>query len=104
MNAILSKPVAFIVMSMKGQKPVEKEVVVTEGFELKTAGPHNEVTVKFGQTINLGNYTTARIDVGLVVKCDPGDESVIYEKAKAWIEGRMQDEVNELRPPSDEEK
>ncbi len=58
-----------------------------------------EVSVTMGITLNLGNYQSSRIDIGITMPYDPakkGSQNKVYETAKDWVQDRLQEEVNEV--------
>ena len=60
-------------------------------------GPHATVNVMLGLTANLGNYESARIDVGVRMPCNPDDIEATYVQAKEWCESRVKTEVKAIR-------
>lgn len=55
------------------------------------------VSIELGLTLNLGNYETAKISVGLQHPCAPSAIDSEFEKAKAWVEERVRKEALEIR-------
>jgi len=47
-------------------------------------------------TVNMGNYQSSRIDVGLSVPCYIEEVPEVYEKIKATLEHHLQREVKDL--------
>lgn len=58
------------------------------------------VGVMLGQTINLGNYSSCKLQVSLHLPCAPDMSGVdlAYAEAKTWVEGRMAELVAEVSP------
>ncbi len=65
------------------------------------------IKIMLGATLNMGNYQSARVDVGIDYPCS-SDESIDedYEKAMEWVEGRLTAQIGELKQSliSEEEK
>ena len=54
------------------------------------------ITVRRGRTLNTGNYTSARYDVGIEFDVDSRDELPrAFEKARKWVDNRLDDLINE---------
>lgn len=49
--------------------------------ELLSTGPVSTVEVAVGQTINLGQFSTMRIDARVTLPCVPGEEEGAYDRA-----------------------
>jgi hypothetical protein len=64
---------------------------------LEFTEPPAVVDLKFGLTINLGNYESCRLDVGLTLPCPREDVDVAFAKVKAWVEQRVTEEVAEIQ-------
>lgn len=47
------------------------------------------VVYKHGETINKGNFESARIDVGIYMPCEVNDVDVTFETAIKWVEERL---------------
>jgi hypothetical protein len=56
-----------------------------------------KVEVKMGMTINLGNYESARVDVGLVVPCYREEADEAFEWSKKWVNEKTLEEAGEAR-------
>ena len=63
--------------------------------------PPTVVEVSMGLTINLGNYESARLDVGIRIPCPAEESEAIFDKAKDWCEERVQTEVRAIRGKAD---
>lgn len=55
------------------------------------------VGVSAGATINLGNFSSGRINVSINYPCEPKDVDSVYPKLKDWVDKRVGEEVSELR-------
>jgi len=54
--------------------------------------PHN-VGVRFGRTVNLGDYNSAKIEVSLHVPCEHDGVEGAYERAALWCQARIEELV-----------
>ena len=56
------------------------------------------VVVKYslGATINLGNFNSARIDVGVEMPCEPGKEKSTYRHAREFVVSRLEIEKEKI--------
>ena len=75
-----------------GGKEVEESVQVGI-FKSEPA----RVNCQVGLTINLGNFESARIDVGFNCPCYPEEMPEVYTHLKGMVEERVQGEVLEIR-------
>jgi hypothetical protein len=91
-------------------KPVQATVSVeTKEAKSPWKGPLNETTtvipglfdsngmllhVEGSRTVNLGDFNSARITVGLTVPCGPENLPEAYDWALGWCSKRINDEVN----------
>lgn len=58
-----------------------------------------KVFISYGVTVNLGNYNSAKADVGITLPFDaniPGDRDRAYNEAREWTRKRMLEEKNAL--------
>lgn len=53
----------------------------------------------YGLTMNLGNYESARIDVGIEVPCYIADIEKADEFARRFVDKRIKEEVRSVREP-----
>lgn len=72
---------------------VDNETLLVEKFLEEPALVH----VSYGLTLNLGNFESARIDVGLKVPCYKEQADDAYRVASSWAEERLQGEIAEIR-------
>lgn len=78
-----------------GAQENEENLIETRKFP---EGSHPaQVTVSRGVTINMGNYQTARCDVGISLPCLPEEVEEVYNYASSMVESRIQQETEELR-------
>ena len=61
-------------------KPMEKAQICT-------------VNVGGSQTVNLGNYESAKISVSLTVPCLQGEIDDAYEFASSWVSGKIEETI-----------
>lgn len=72
------------------------EVVEVRDFKAKPA----VVKRHYGVTLNLGNYESARIEVGVEVPCYMEDVELADEWAKKWCEDRLRAESGAIKADS----
>jgi len=75
-----------------GEEEKEETLAVT-----KFLGPVSSVTVKYGATVNLGNWESARIDYSLHVPCYPEEINQAFEFADQWVGDRVEQEAAKIR-------
>jgi hypothetical protein len=56
-----------------------------------------EVSVGSGITLNTGNYTAVRHDVRIMIPCEIGEQDVIYDFAKDWVDDRLSKMVTDTK-------
>jgi hypothetical protein len=78
-----------------GDGPVDgkEEVIAVHKFLTEPT----RVTVDAGLTINLGNYETARIRVGISVPCYREEADAAYDQAYGWVTDRVEEETKKMR-------
>lgn len=60
--------------------------------------PKHTVSVNLGMTVNLGDFESLRIDIGLEVEGKDGESPTqTYERAYKWVEDRLAEKVEEAR-------
>ena len=57
----------------------------------------SKVKLSMGMTVNLGNYESARFDVGVEHPCSAEDIDAAYKTAQAWCDSKLSDFVSEVR-------
>lgn len=62
----------------------------------KTKSP-TQVSLKLGMTMNMGNFESARVDVGITVPCDHEKHEECYDWSKDFVEERIKTELQKLR-------
>lgn len=60
---------------------------------------NNKITIKIsrGETVNLGNFESARLDVSIEASCDKKDIEKKYEELQNWAYNKIEKERNDLR-------
>lgn len=84
----------------RGEPVKEPEARVSERVESpeaasKTGGPLARVEYKAGATVNVGNYESLRVDVGIVLpsRMSPGSLDMTFEFCREWVEGKVEEEI-----------
>ena len=75
------------------EDPPKEETIAVHKFQTEPAA----VNLSFGLTLNLGNYESARLDVGGKFPCYKEEWDDTFEWAKAKIEERVADEVADIK-------
>lgn len=54
----------------------------------------NKITIKIsrGETINLGNFESARLDISIEASCNEKDIEEKYEKLQNWVYEKLEEE------------
>lgn len=73
--------------TIKGKEAKQMNV----GPKLRFEGPHAEVRVDLGATINMANMEFLRLGVSLSLPCDPSPAKVeeAFNKAVKWTEAKL---------------
>lgn len=83
-----------ITKSSKKAEGVEEKTCEETGQSKTFSCEPAKVQFSVGMTLNIGNYESTRVDVGVVLPCDPENVDETFEKAKNWATTRL---VNEAR-------
>ena len=75
------------------EETVKEESVGVSDFNTEPA----KVNFSVGMTLNLGNYESARIDVGVVMPCNPSELDHTFEQAKEWATTRLVKEAKTIK-------
>ena len=59
-------------------------------------GPTAVVRISGGATVNMGNYQTSRVEVGIEVPCYPEEVPEVYRTVQATVEAKLKAEIDEL--------
>jgi hypothetical protein len=81
----------------EGQETIYKD---NGGDLLMTKSVNNEygsATSKLGATINMGNFESLRVDVGVTIPCNKGNEVTTIEEAYAIAEEKLVAHVTEIK-------
>lgn len=73
--------------------PVREETVPVPVF----SGEPARVTFEAGMTVNLGNYESAKVSVGVVLPCNPTETDAAFETAKEWATSRLIKETKAIK-------
>lgn len=60
-------------------------------------GPPAEANMALGLTVNLGNYESARVDIGGNVPCAPDEMAANHARLKKYLTDQIQAECREIR-------
>lgn len=71
----------------------KEETISVQTFVTEPA----KVQVELGLTLNVGNYQSARITIGLVLPCYKEEADAAFQYAKDWVGERAQQEADEVR-------
>ena len=55
-----------------------------------------KISVSVGRTVNMGNYESARIDVGMEMDCEPKNRAKTYQEMKCWCDEQVAVEMELL--------
>ena len=82
----------------EGKTPTTEQTTKNETFAIhRFVTEPAKVTIDRSLTINLGNYESARLGVSVTVPCYVEDVDNAYERARIWVEKRVQQEVDSIR-------
>lgn len=56
-----------------------------------------KVLVKVGATLNMGDYNSVRLDVGLSVPCNHAEIDEVFGFAKTWVDDRLNSMIAETK-------
>lgn len=64
-----------------------------------TTGANATINVSSGITLNLGNYESLRIDVGITLPCKPTKKDVedTYARCIEWVEEKLAQQTAEVK-------
>lgn len=79
----------------------EKHMVI--GDPVKMEAPVASVSISMTQTINTGNYSSAKVGVILTMPCQTKEIDVVFDFAKKWAEEKMSLMVEEIINVKEEE-
>lgn len=58
---------------------------------------HSKTSIKIGTTLNMDNFESLRVDVGVELPCNVGEEAVSSEEAYSFAETVLINKVTELK-------
>lgn len=99
---IISKPVIGKVETQKTHmgkpigEPMQEEQVLHKGLTIPL-DRLCQVQVSGTHTVNLGNYESAKIHVGLTMPADREDINESYEFAVGWVSERIKDAIDDAK-------
>ena len=56
-----------------------------------------EVFVHLSRTVNLGNYESMKVDIGLTLSCEPEEVEEKYAECKSFVETKLNEKMHELQ-------
>jgi len=71
----------------------EPQVIQVHRFQTEPA----RAEIHLGLTLNLGNFESARVDVGVVIPCYREELEDAFAFGKAWAEKKLLAEVDDVR-------
>lgn len=89
---------SFVRRMEAGKESVEESTDTLSVHEFVTDPA--TVFVEYGLTLNLGNYESARVSIGVRVPCYTEEIPEAEEWAKKWVEERLSAEVAAIRKSS----
>lgn len=75
------------------REKVDNEHIAVHRFATVPA----EVFYEAGATLNMGNYESVRLTIGIRMPCYREEANEAFDMAKAWVESRLEQEVLEAR-------
>ena len=87
-------------VQVKSEEGVTMEVKPKGGVNIM-AKKDSSLSMKLGLTLNLGNYESARIDVGATVPTPEGEMDEKYDEMKEYLSGKLNKEIEEIRNPKE---
>ncbi len=55
---------------------------------------HPRVKYQKGRTINLGNFESLRVDIGIEIDCLAGQEDLAIDRCREWVDSQLRKEKN----------
>jgi len=79
-------------------KDIGTPTTTDETIDVRTFNaPHAQVNVEYGLTLNMGNYETARLTVGVSVPCYVEEIDDAHRFAAGWVEKRLSEQIDAVR-------
>lgn len=79
-----------------GKMLLDKQETVHKGV-MVAADQMCQVHVGGSHTVNLGNYESAKISIGITMPCTKADINDTYEFATNWVSEKMTDAVKDVK-------
>ena len=92
-NATITVNKMYRANRVEKEDPPQEEVMEVQVFQTDPA----EVSLEYGLTLNLGNYESARVSVGVVLPCYKEEVEDAFQRSREWVTERIQREVGEIR-------
>lgn len=92
--------VASTQVQIKNNKTGEAKTMKDEQEYMYSGGIEEHpvyVSVRAAGTVNLGNFESGRIEIGLSWPSKAGEVDNVFEKTKEWIDKRLSKEITDLR-------
>lgn len=99
-NSKVSEPITKWVSAHYNRTPVSDgntEQIAVREFETDNLA---RIEAKYGLTLNLGNYESARVDVAISLPCYREEIEEAFEEAFAMCQKEIQDQVKGIREGS----
>jgi len=99
-NMKRTRPTGWISIESDQRPDLNKreEFFLDEPFSaLEIDGHVAEANMALGLTLNLGNYESARVDMGGSVPCAINEMSASHDKLKKYLTSRIEAECREIR-------
>lgn len=73
---------------------LSERLIEVQAFEIDHVA---EVDVRYGMTINLGNFESARLDIGVKLPCYAEERDEALVAARAFVEEEMRAQVSKIK-------
>ena len=86
------------VQILQDGRPIKHRLNKEEGEDIKMSEDMAKVKYAIGLTVSLGNYQSARVDVGIELPSVPSDDVVqgVYEEARDFCNDKLVEEMKTL--------
>lgn len=95
LGSAVSKPITS--MTSFEKKNVASGITQSETLHPGVITDGHSITVEASQTLNLGNYESARMGVSLTVPCDKTTLNDAYDWATSWVSTRIEQAVKDAK-------
>lgn len=96
----------YLSVQKRGEEARTEEGVLMEPRKKgvkKMAKKECSLSMKLGLTLNLGNYQSARVDVGATVPTTEEDMDDKYDEMMTYISEKLNGEIEKIRAKKEEE-